>query len=157
VTKFQSSVESVADISAERAAVWKALTDPALLPKLTPLLRNVHANGDIWCWQMMRIAALGVSVSPSFTEKMIFDEMTRIEYTHQPPAGSRERAGAEGVYELSDVDGGTHLQIKLTLCVDLPLPKAAAPAVRRIMKGTMNRTGDRFSANLLKHLGAREL
>ncbi len=154
---FSATVKSGADISADREAVWKALTDPDLLPELTPLLRGITADGDTWCWQMMRIAALGVSISPSFTEKMTFADRHRIAYTHSPPQGKRERAGAEGVYELSDVAGGTHLDIELTLCVDLPLPKAAAPAVQRVMRSTMNRTGDKFSVNLLRHLGAKEL
>jgi carbon monoxide dehydrogenase subunit G len=157
MSTFSATVKSGADISADREAVWKALTDPDLLPDLTPLLRSITADGDTWRWHMMRIAALGVSISPSFTEKMTFDDGHRIAYTHQPPAGARERAGAEGVYQLSDVDGGTHLDIELTLCVDLPLPRAAAPAVQRVMRSTMNRTGDKFSANLLTHLGASEL
>jgi uncharacterized protein YndB with AHSA1/START domain len=157
VTKFATTVRSEADISAPREDVWQALTDPALLPELTPLLRGISADGDTWRWQMMRIAALGVSVSPTFTEHMTFVDGKRIEYTHAPPPGERERAGAEGVYELTDVDGGTHLSIELTLCVDLPLPKAAAAAVQRVMKATMDRTGDRFSRNLLNHLHAHEL
>jgi hypothetical protein len=39
--------------------------------------------------------------------------------------------------------------------VDLPLPKSARFAVQRVMKSTMERTGDRFSANLLRHLGLK--
>jgi carbon monoxide dehydrogenase subunit G len=157
VSTFSATVKNGANISADREAVWKALTDPDLLPQLTPLLRSIHADGDIWCWRMTRIAALGVSISPSFTEKMTFDDGHRIAYTHQPPPGARERAGAEGSYELTDVEGGTHLQIELTLHVELPLPRAAAPAVQRVMRGTMDRTGDRFSANLLTHLGATQV
>ena len=157
MSEFSATVKSGAVISADREAVWKALTDPALLPELTPLLRNITTDGDTWCWQMARIAALGVSVSPAFTEKMTFEDGHRIAYSHHPPPGKRERAGAEGVYELSDVEGGTHLDIELTLSVELPLPKAAAPAVQRVMRSTMDRTGDKFSANLLKHLGAKEL
>lgn len=157
MTTFSATVNSQADVSAPRSAVWAALTDPELLPQLTPLLENISADGDIWCWSMMKISALGVSIAPSFTEQMIFDEPGRIEYTHNPPAGARERAGAEGVYELADIDGGTRLSIDLTLHVDLPLPTAAQPAVRRVMEKTMQRTGDRFSQNLLRHLNAREL
>jgi hypothetical protein len=106
---------------------------------------------------MMKIAALGVSVIPVFTETMSFDDGKRIEYRHTPPDGKRERAGAEGRYELSDVDGGTHLSISLTLRVDLPLPRASARAVQGVMRSTMNRTGDKFSNNLLAHLGAHEM
>jgi hypothetical protein len=84
---------------------------------------------------------------------MTFAEGGRIEYTHQPPNGTRERAGAEGWYDLDDADGGTRLKISLTLEVDLPLPRSAGPAVRRVMQATMNRMGDKFSANLMHHLG----
>ncbi len=92
-------------------------------------------------------------ISPCFTERMRFDEERRIDYSHEPPRGTVERTGAEGWYELSDAPGGTRLTISLTLCVDLPLPRVMAPAVTRVIKGTMERTGDRFSANLMRHLG----
>jgi carbon monoxide dehydrogenase subunit G len=154
---FTATVDSEADISAARAEVWKVLTDPVLLPRLTPLLSSIDSDGDMWRWHMMRIAALGVSVIPTFTERMTFTEQTRIDYKHEPPDGANERAGAEGEYRLSDVDGGTHLAISLTLHVELPLPRGAAPAVQKVMKKTMTRTGEKFSANLLQHLGAREL
>jgi carbon monoxide dehydrogenase subunit G len=157
VTCFEATVDSVADISAPRDDVWKALTDADLLPRLTPLLSKIDVDGDRWRWHMMKIAALGVSVIPVFTETMHFEDGKRIEYNHTPPDGKRERAGAEGVYELSDVDGGTHLAISLTLRVDLPLPKASARAVQRVMRSTMNRTGEKFSQNLLGHLHAHEL
>lgn len=154
---FSATVNSSAGISAPRKEVWDALTDPVLLPKLTPLLNRIDAEGDIWTWHMVRIAALGVSIVPSFTERMLFTDGTRIEYTHEAPAGQRERAGAEGTYELSDIDGGTQLAISLTLTVDLPLPKVSAKAVEKVMTSMMSRTGERFSANLLSHLHAHEL
>ena len=137
--------------------VWAALTDPDLLARLTPLLRSIDADGDVWTWHMVRIAALGVSITPSFTERMVFTGQERIEYSHEPPAGAKERAGAEGWYQLSDAPGGTRLAISLSLCVDLPLPRAASRPVQGVMTSTMKRTGDRFSKNLLDHLGAREL
>jgi carbon monoxide dehydrogenase subunit G len=155
MNKFRATVESSALVPAERMAIWKALTDPDLLPKLTPLLRRIDAHGELWTWHLMRIAALGVSISPAFTERMVFVEGRRIEYWHEAPRGVTERAGAQGWYELADADGGTELKISLTLEVQLPLPRAVAPAVARVMKSTMNRTGDRFSSNLLKHLGVR--
>jgi carbon monoxide dehydrogenase subunit G len=157
VTQFSASVRSGADISAPRAAVWNALTDPVLLPKLTPMLEHIEANRDTWRWTMVCISALGVSIAPTFTEQMSFAPPGRIAYSHRPPAGGRERAGAEGRYQLSEIAGGTHLHVELTLTVDLPLPKAAGPAVRKVMTSLMSRTGDRFAANLLAHLGAREL
>ena len=84
---------------------------------------------------------------------MEFTPETRIEYHHTPPAGVRERTGAEGWYQLADVEGGTRLQIALTLHADLPLPKAATRAVHGVMNSMMDRTGDRFAKNLQRHLG----
>ncbi|HEY8301861.1 MAG TPA: hypothetical protein VIG48_08175 [Jatrophihabitans sp.] len=153
MTRYSATTDSAAIVPAERLDIWRALTDPVLLPRLTPLLRQIDADGDIWTWHMTRISALGVSISPSFTERMTFNEGRRIEYTHTPPSGSRERAGAEGWYDLSDAEDGTALKISLTLAVELPLPRSATPAVRRVMQATMNRMGDKFSANLLHHLG----
>ncbi len=157
MAQFSARVNSTADISASRSEVWAALTDPVLLPKLTPLLSSIDADGDFWTWHMMKIAALGVSIVPSFRERMEFTDQSRIVYTHQPPEGRHERAGAEGTYDLSDVDGGTHLVISLQLTVELPLPKVSAKAVEKVMASTIGRTGDKFSANLLAHLGAHAL
>lgn len=167
MNRFSATTESEAVVDAPRADIWAALTDPVLLPKLTPLLERIDvddATPDIWTWHMLQIKALGVGISPCFTERMVFDEaerVSRIDYAHQPPAGARERTGAEGWYVLEDVtvDGrqATTLTIKLTLTVELPLPRSAGPAVRRVMTSTINRTGDKFARNLLAHLGAREL
>jgi hypothetical protein len=110
-------------------------------------------DGDLWRWELTRIPVLGVSVSPDFTERMVFDRPRRIDYTHAPPPGRRERTAAEGWYVLSEVVGGTHLRIRLTISVELPLTRAAGPAVRKVMETVMARTGDRFAANLLRHLG----
>ena len=37
--------------------------------------------------------------------------------------------------------------------VDLPLPRALGPAVKGSMKTVINQMGDRFSTNMLQHLG----
>jgi carbon monoxide dehydrogenase subunit G len=153
VGTFSASTRSTAVVPAERSTIWTALVDPKLLPQLTPLLRSIDADGDYWRWHLMRISALGVGISPVFTERMRFDPERRIEFTHEPPQGSREYAGVEGTYELTDNSDGTLLAVELTIRVELPLPKLSALAVQRVMKATMARTGDRFSANLLRHLG----
>jgi carbon monoxide dehydrogenase subunit G len=158
MTWFGSAVDSQADISAVRADVWQVLTDPILLPRLTPLLRRIDVDGDTWRWHLSRIVALGVSLSPVFTETMTFTPEHRIEYHHTPPPdGPRERAGAEGVYYLADIDGGTHLSISLALTIDVPLPRAATSAVESVIRIWLQRTGDHFAANLLRHLDAHEL
>jgi hypothetical protein len=155
VNHFSATTESEAVVPAERDRIWTALTDPVLLPRLTPLLRRIETDGDRWRWSLIRIAALGVGISPTFTERMRFTPSQRIDYSHEPPAGVTERTGAEGYYILNDAPGGTQLSIRLTLQVELPLPRSAGPAVRAVMKTTMASTGDRFSANLLDYLGYR--
>jgi len=155
MSRFAATNESEAIVAAERSEIWRVLTDPVLLPELTPILRRIETNGDLWCWQLIDLSVLGVGISTSFTERMRFDEERRIDYSHEPPDGSVERTGADGFYELSDVPGGTHLAVKLTVHVDLPLPKLATPAVTAAMRTTMRRNGDRFSANLLRHLAVR--
>lgn len=156
MNRFCATNVSEAVVAAEWSAVWDALTDPVLLPKLTPLLTRIDADGDLWHWHLVSIAALGVSISPSFTERMVFSDGRLITFSHEPPDGVHERAGAEGRYELADAPGGTSLAISLTLCVELPLPRLAAAAVTKVMSATMNRTGERFSQNLLHHLGVGE-
>lgn len=155
MARFSSTTDSVAVVAADRGDIWSALTDPQLLPRLTPLLQRIEAQGDLWRWHLLRIPVLGVVVSPSFTERMVFSPKERIDYRHEPPHGAAEQAGADGWYRLEDAEGGTRLAISLTLHVDLPLPGAARPAVGRVMQATMKRTGDRFAANLERHLGVR--
>lgn len=150
---FSATTESEAVVAAERTAIWGVLTDPVLLPQLTPLLRRIDTDGDRWRWHLVKLSVLGVGISPVFTERMVFEEGRRIDYTHEPPPGVVERTGAEGWYALADDPGGTRLRISLTLHVDLPLSRLVSPAVTGVMKATMQRMGDRFTVNLLDHLG----
>jgi carbon monoxide dehydrogenase subunit G len=150
--RFSATTASQAVVAADRADIWAVLVDPEMLVKLTPLLRSIETDGDTWRWSMVKISALGLSIDPTFTERMRFEEGRRIDYSHEPPPGSLERLGADGCYVLSDVDGGTHLEISLTLQVELPLARLARPAVNRVISGLVRRTGDKFSANLLRHL-----
>ncbi len=153
--QFSATTDSTAVVAADRSDIWAALTDPVVLAGLTPLLQRIETDGDLWRWEMQKLPVLGLAVDPTFTERMTFTDRARIEFTHAPPADATERAGAEGWYELSDADGGTHLAISLTLQVELPLSRLAAPAVGAVMKQAMSLTGDRFAANLARHLGLR--
>ncbi|WP_181783634.1 hypothetical protein [Pseudonocardia pini] len=157
MNRFTTTTESEAVVAAERKAIWAVLTDPVCLPQLTPLLTSIETDGDLWRWSMIKLKVLGVGIQPTFTERMRFTDSSRIDYTHEPPAGSHEYTGAEGWYVLKDVPGGTHLAIRLTLHVELPLSRLAAPAVTGLMNVTLQRTGDRFVTNLLRHLDAEEV
>ena len=150
---FTATTRNHEVVEADRADIWAALTDPVLLPRLTPYLDSITVDGDHWRWEMTKLPVLGISVAPAFTEKMVLDDQSSIRFTHDPPPGVRERAAAEGHYELSDAgDGRTALSIELTLHVDMPLPRVSAPAVRRVMERVMDRMGTKFASNLMQHV-----
>lgn len=153
MTWFTAERESTAVVEADRAAIWAILTDPDSLARLTPLLERIEADGDRWVWHLETIDVLSESLVPTFTEKMTFDDGSRIEFTHDPPEGSNERAGVEGRYDLADVDGGTQLTIRLEISVDLPLPKLTAPAVTTAMKAVISSMGNGFAKRLDAELG----
>lgn len=154
MTCFRSRNQSHGVVPASREALWAVLTDPTALTDMTPLLSGISVDGDRWCWQLAGIRALGIEVAPSFTERMRFDEPSRIEFRHEPPAGTVERAGADGIYELVAMGPEcTHLSIDLTLSVELPLPAISRRAVEKVMTSTMARTGDVFAERLARRLG----
>lgn len=153
MNRFRTSTESQAVVPAPREEIWAVLTDPDLLTRFTPFLANIEADGDHWRWEMSKLPVLGISVAPSFTERMVFDELHRIDYIHEPPPGAVEHAGVNGWYVMKDAGEGTHLSISLGVEVELPLARIAAPAVQAAMKGVVLTMGHQFSANLMKHLG----
>ncbi|MEI5673352.1 MULTISPECIES: SRPBCC family protein [Nocardioides] len=154
MTRFSAKTSAEAVVAAPRQQIWDVLVDPDKIAALTPFLKRVTADGEHWRWEMSGLDVLGVKVAPAFTERMVFDDLERIEFHHDPPAGEKERSGVEGWYDLSDApDGGTHLATSLEITLDLPLPKLSSPAVVATMKGVIGQMGDRFSANLLRELG----
>lgn len=153
MTAFRSRNHSVASVPVAPAAIWDVLTDAALLAELTPLVDRIEPHGSLWNWTLAGISGLGVEVAPSFTARMEFAPISRIDFHHEPSPGANERAGVEGRYLIAErADGGSRLEIDLTLCVDLPLPRLARGAVEPIMASTMGRTGDAFARNLYRHL-----
>lgn len=158
MTTFSARNVSEADVPAPRSAIWAILTDPDRLAAITPLVRSIEADGDLWLWQLTGISALGVKVAPAFYERMEFTEAERIEFTPAPPPGTEDRGGATGTYRLSDASlpeggEGTHLAIDITIEADLPLPKVSRRAVEKVMASMMDRTGARFARNLYEQLG----
>ncbi|QCW49224.1 hypothetical protein FE634_00190 [Nocardioides dongxiaopingii] len=157
MSTFSASTTAEAVVPVARERVWDVLVDPALVAELTPFIKWIEPQGeDHWIWHLSGLTVLGKGFSATFTERMTLEDGKRIEFTHDPPHGAKERAGVHGWYALSDVDGradAVRLETSLDICVDLPLPRLSGPAVRTAMKGVMATMGDRFSKNLLAHLG----
>jgi carbon monoxide dehydrogenase subunit G len=149
---FSSKTTAEAVVPFERSRIWDVLVDPELVARMTPFVKRIEPRNDTWRWSMSGLEVMGVGFSPTFTERMVLKDQERLEFRHEPPGDAKERAGVNGWYDLSDVDGGTRLETSLEICVSLPLPRAAGPAVRSTMKGVMATMGDRFSKNLLAHL-----
>jgi len=156
MASFSAKTHAEAVVLAPQQDIWDVLVDPDLMAKFTPFLKRITADGDHWRWEMSGQNVLGVKVSPAFTERMVFDEPDRIEFRHDPPAGTKEKAGVEGWYELTPTDDGTKLVTELEITLELPLPKASGRAVRAAMGKVIDTMGDRFSQNLLDHLGVEE-
>jgi len=156
MTSFSASTHAEAVVLAPQQDIWDVLVDPALMARFTPFLRQITAEGDHWLWELSGLNVLGLKIAPAFTERMVFDEPDRIEFRHDPPAGTTEQAGVEGWYALRPLDDGTELATDLTITVDLPLPKASGRAVRATMKKVIDRMGDEFSKRLLDHLGVQQ-
>jgi carbon monoxide dehydrogenase subunit G len=155
MNRFSATTNAGAVVAADRQAIWDALVDPDLVARITPFVRRIDARDGTWFWQMSGLEVLGVGVTPAFTERMTFTELERIGFEHEPPPGATERTGVNGWYELAEADGGTRLHTTMEVTVELPLPRISAPAVTAAMKRVMDTMGDRFSRNLLDHLGVR--
>ena len=154
MTWFCARNISISTVPVRPDEIWQLITDPTTLADLTPLVRSIEATGSQWRWALSGIEALGLKVEAVFTERMEFIEQHQITFTHDPPTGGRERAGVEGVYNLtSQGRTATDLQVDLTLSVDLPLPSLSRPAVERVLVSTMRATGQRFASNLYQQLG----
>ena len=152
MTRFTASNQSSATLKSSRKDVWGALTDPVLLPKLTPYLQRIDVEGDRWTWNMTKVPILGKSIGTTFTEVMTFEEPHRIAYSHDQ-SRTDENSGVEGEYLLEEEGSGCRVSIDLGVTVDLPFPRATRRAVEGTMKGVMAAMGRRFAHNLLKHLG----
>ena len=155
--RFSAETRAEAVVGATRADIWAALTDPALVAELTPFVRRITEDGDHWYWEMTGLKVLGAGIAPAFTERMTYDEPSRIEFRHDPPSGANERSAVEGWYSLEEVASGTRLTTALSITLDLPLPRASGRAVRAAMSKVIDQMGDRFSKGLLAHLGAEEV
>ncbi|MBS45966.1 MAG: hypothetical protein CMH83_22890 [Nocardioides sp.] len=156
MSTFNASTTAEAVVRTDRERVWEVLVDPDLVARFTPFVRSIEEQGEHWIWSMSGIQVAGRGFSATFTERMELEHLKRIEFSHDPPQGEKERAGVHGWYALSEHPEGVRLETSLEICVDLPLPRMSGPAVRATMKGVMAQMGDRFSKNLLDHLGVAQ-
>ncbi len=157
MNRFRARNTSTATLRSEPKRVWDVLTDPELLPVLTPYLKRIEVDStpdgpERWTWHLTHIPVMSATVTPVFTEVMTFDEPTHIGFTHDPTK-TQERTGVEGTYELTPVGTGTRVAIDLRIWCDLPLPRLSRPAVETVMHGVVSLMGKRFAANMLRHLG----
>jgi carbon monoxide dehydrogenase subunit G len=152
MTRFSAQNQSSAVLKSSRDKIWDALTDPELLPVLTPYLHTIEVDGDRWTWNVAKVPLLGKSIGTTFTEVMTFDEPRYIGFKHDPDR-TDEHSAVEGEYVLEEVDGGTRVSIDLGVTVDLPFSKVMRPAVEGGMRTVMALMGRRFARNLLRHLG----
>ena len=156
MTRFSADTRAEAVVAAPRAEIWAALTDPALVAELTPFVRRISAEGKHWHWELSGLKVLGVGVAPVFTELMVLDEPQRIEFRHDPPDGEPERAGVEGWYTYRGSTREPAWSPRSRSPSTCPLPRASGRAVTAAMSRVIDQMGDRFSKNLLTHLGAEQ-
>jgi carbon monoxide dehydrogenase subunit G len=154
MTRFSASNSSAATLKSPRDQVWAALTDPKLLPKLTPYLHRIDAEGDRWTWHVTRIPVLGKSIGSTFTEVMTFEEPTRIGFAHDKEKPD-EQTEVHGEYRLAESGTGTQVSIDIEVAVELPFPRAMRRPVERTIATVMAGMGKVFARNLLRHLGER--
>jgi carbon monoxide dehydrogenase subunit G len=152
MTRFTASNRSAATLKSSRKDVWAALTDPELLPKLTPYLHRIDVERDRWTWNVAKVPVLGRSLGTTFTEVMTFEEPHRIVYTHDK-SRTDENSAVEGEYLLEEAGSGCKVSIDIRVTVDLPFPRVTRLAVEGTMAAVMAAMGRRFAHNLLRHLG----
>lgn len=158
MTTFTTGRTSTAVIDTDRGRVWDLLVRPEVVARFTPFVQQVRDLGDgRWRWHLGGIPYPGGHFSASFTERMSLDPQERIGFSHEPEDGVAERAGANGSYTLQPHEQGTLLSIAIEISAVLPLPKQASGIVTTAMDVVIARMGDRFSANLLAELGARDV
>ena len=154
MTRFSASNKSAATLKSSQKDVWAALTDPQLLPKLTPYLQRIDVDGDRWTWHVTKIPVLGKNIGSTFTEVMTFDEPTRIGFAHDKDK-TDEQTAVDGEYQLEEQPDGTRVSIEIGVAVELPFPNAMRRPVERTIKTVMAGMGKVFARNLLRHLGER--
>lgn len=151
---FRSRHRSVVTVAAPPDAIWQLLTDPERVVALTPLVKRISGRRDVWRLTLAGVSRLGYDIAPSFTERMTFVQISRIEFHHDPPPGRHERIGIDGTSQITRVgETASKMAIDLTLSLELPLPELARTAVERLMARMMRRTGRGVVGSMHRELG----
>ena len=157
MSSFSAKTRAEAVVLAPQQDIWDVLVDPELMARFTPFLESITADGDHWRWQLSGLNVLGAKVAPAFTERMVFQEPDRIEFRHDPPAGTTEQAGVAGWYALTPTrrrDRAGHR------ARDHPRPAAAEGVgtgrARGHAQGHRHAWATGSRSNLLAHLGVEE-
>ena len=154
MTRFSASNQSAATLRSSRDDIWQALTDPELLPRLTPYLNRIDVADDRWTWHVTRVPILGKSIGSTFTEVMSFEKPDRIGFDPDP-ARTEELTQVQGEYHLEDDGAGTRVSIEIGVTVELPFPRGMRRPVELAIATVMAGMGRRFASNLLRHLGEK--
>ena len=151
VPQFHQRVLSNDRITTSSDRIWQVLVDPVLLARMTPLVDAIMVDGDLWRWRLVKVNGVGLTAAPEFTTLMRLEGGRRIDFDPAPEAD--DRASARGFLTVDGDGRTTTLAIDVTATVELPLPRAMARPVNRVMYQTMKAGGSRFARNLLAHLG----
>lgn len=153
MTEFRSRHHSVVIVPADAADIWNALADPAVITALMPLVERIDERGEIWRWTLSSTSVPGMTLTRTFTERMTFLPISRIDIRHEPPPGSFERFGIDGVVQITKTDDtSAKLRLDVALCLELPLPSFARRVVERALGTVVRRAGTSFAERLYRHL-----
>ena len=151
---FSTSNRSAATVTADVEAVWDVLTDPALVARLTPFLQRVRRGGRALGLAADEGARCSARASRSRSASGWTSTPHRIDFTHDPAPGADEAAGVVGWYALALVRMGRTSRRRWRSPSTSPSPVSSGPPSITAMKGVVALMGQRFSHNLLSHLGA---
>ena len=139
-------------LRADRAAVWEALNDPAVLQACIPGCERFEPTGD-----GLYAIEVGGRIGPI---KALFTGNIRLVEIDTACTYRLEGEGAGGVagmakgiadVQLLDIAGGTELAYAITAVTDGPIARFGA----KMMTGTARRFTERFFDALAEHLGGK--
>ena len=155
VTSFSASTHAEAVVLAPQQEIWDVLVDPELMARFTPFLESITADGDHWRWQLSGLDAAGREGGAGVHRADGVPEPDRIEFRHDPPAGTTEQAGVAGWYALTPDPRRDRAGHRAR---DHPRPAAAEGVgtgrARRHAQGHRHHGRPLLRSLLLAHLGA---